>query len=217
MPTYYGPTNIPPIEANLLDCPVAVSDIYGMREQLGDAALFFDPNNEVEIAEIIRNYWLDDDLCDEMKKRGRRTAWKFTQNRFNNDVERIFVELISKTKEVNQKLNEIRCFCNIHKKIYVYGAGRCAFETIKMLNKMYIKVETIFVSNLEENKDYVPLFTVNICGKENINIEDCDGIIIAIVDTEIQKVVVDDLIQSGIKRNSILLFEEFLFRYLIEQ
>lgn len=34
MPTYFGPTNIPPLEANALGCPVAVSKVYGMPEQL---------------------------------------------------------------------------------------------------------------------------------------------------------------------------------------
>jgi glycosyltransferase involved in cell wall biosynthesis len=33
MPTFFGPTNIPPLEAIALGCPVAVSDIYGMRDQ----------------------------------------------------------------------------------------------------------------------------------------------------------------------------------------
>src|SRR5207248_2446916 len=42
MPTHFGPTNIPPLEAIALKCPVAVSNIYGMPEQLGDAALYFD-------------------------------------------------------------------------------------------------------------------------------------------------------------------------------
>jgi len=30
MPTFYGPTNIPPLEAFVAGCPVAVSAVYGM-------------------------------------------------------------------------------------------------------------------------------------------------------------------------------------------
>ena len=53
MPTLFGPTNIPQLEAFVLGCPVATSGIYGIPEQVGDAALLFDPDNVDEIAESI--------------------------------------------------------------------------------------------------------------------------------------------------------------------
>lgn len=62
MPSFFGPTNIPPLEAIALGCPVAVSDIYGMPEQMGDAALYSDPNNVNDIAEKIYIIWTDDKL-----------------------------------------------------------------------------------------------------------------------------------------------------------
>jgi glycosyltransferase involved in cell wall biosynthesis len=49
MPTYLGPTNMPPIEAMELGCPVICSDLKGHREILGDAALYFDPMNSEEL------------------------------------------------------------------------------------------------------------------------------------------------------------------------
>jgi glycosyltransferase involved in cell wall biosynthesis len=39
MPTYFGPTNIPPLEAFALGCPVLYSDLPGLREQVEGAAL----------------------------------------------------------------------------------------------------------------------------------------------------------------------------------
>ena len=42
MPAYYGPTNLPPLEAVTLGCPVIYSDLPGCREQMGDAALYCD-------------------------------------------------------------------------------------------------------------------------------------------------------------------------------
>ena len=45
MASYFGPTNMPPIEAMCLDCPVICSDIEGHREIMGDTALYFSPNN----------------------------------------------------------------------------------------------------------------------------------------------------------------------------
>ena len=45
MPTFFGPTNIPILEAWGLGCPVITSDIRALREQAGDAALLADPNS----------------------------------------------------------------------------------------------------------------------------------------------------------------------------
>ncbi len=42
MPTYFGPTNIPPLEAFTMGCPVLYSDLPGLREQVKDAALLID-------------------------------------------------------------------------------------------------------------------------------------------------------------------------------
>lgn len=54
MPTYCGPTNIPPLEAFKMSCPVLASRVYGVPEQLGEAAIYFDPNNPQDIADNIK-------------------------------------------------------------------------------------------------------------------------------------------------------------------
>jgi glycosyltransferase involved in cell wall biosynthesis len=51
MPTFFGPTNIPPIEALFLGCPALLSDIGGHREIMGDAALYFNPADDDAIFE----------------------------------------------------------------------------------------------------------------------------------------------------------------------
>ena len=43
MPTFFGWTNIPVLEAFKFGCPVVYSDIRGLREQVGDAAVLVDP------------------------------------------------------------------------------------------------------------------------------------------------------------------------------
>lgn len=43
MPTLLGPTNIPPLEAIALNCPVITSNIYGIPEQMADAAILVNP------------------------------------------------------------------------------------------------------------------------------------------------------------------------------
>lgn len=42
MPTYLGPTNIPPLEAFRLGCPVLYSDLPKLKEQVKDAAVLLD-------------------------------------------------------------------------------------------------------------------------------------------------------------------------------
>ena len=42
MASHFGPTNMPPIEAMEVGCPVACTDLGGHREILGDSAVYFD-------------------------------------------------------------------------------------------------------------------------------------------------------------------------------
>lgn len=42
MASHFGPTNMPPIEAMELGCPVACSDLAGHKEILGKSAVYFD-------------------------------------------------------------------------------------------------------------------------------------------------------------------------------
>lgn len=96
MPTYFGPTNIPPLEAISLGCPVGVSKIYAMPEQLGDAALYFNPFSVKEIASVIESLWKDDDLCNKLAKNGLHLASKLTQENFNNKLHMIIRTILSK-------------------------------------------------------------------------------------------------------------------------
>ena len=50
MPTYFGPTNMPPLEAFKLNVPVLYSDLPGLRDQVNNAAFLLnldDPNSLV--------------------------------------------------------------------------------------------------------------------------------------------------------------------------
>jgi glycosyltransferase involved in cell wall biosynthesis len=95
MPTFYGPTNIPPLEAFVAGCPVAISGIYGMPDQVGDAALLFDPKSVEEIAECIRSLWLDDELCAELVERGKKRAEAWGQKQYNERLRDIISRLLA--------------------------------------------------------------------------------------------------------------------------
>lgn len=89
MPTYYGPTNIPPLEAIALKCPVAVSNIYGMPDQLGNAAIYFDNNDVYDVAKAIKKLWTDDLLCATLRNNSEKHFSNWNNEKFNdrfNDI-----------------------------------------------------------------------------------------------------------------------------------
>src|SRR5437588_8413503 len=57
--SYFGPENLPPLEAFALGCPVIASDVSGAREQLGNAALLIDPANWSQLAQAIMSLSLE--------------------------------------------------------------------------------------------------------------------------------------------------------------
>lgn len=99
MPTFFGPTNIPQLEAFVLECPVATSNIYGIPEQVGDAALLFDPTSVTDIANAIEQLWYDDGLCLKLIIKGKERAGKWGQLQFNEKVQEIVQDLLSKIEE----------------------------------------------------------------------------------------------------------------------
>lgn len=92
-PTFFGPTNIPPLEAFALGCPVAASGIYGMPEQLGDAALLFDPHSAEQMADCIGRLWQDDTLCQRLTSNGHARARHWGPSQFTSVLHRIIEKL----------------------------------------------------------------------------------------------------------------------------
>jgi glycosyltransferase involved in cell wall biosynthesis len=69
--SFFGPDNIPPLEAFALSCPVVAARVPGSGEQLGDAALLFDPADPADIAQAILTVHRDRGLRAELIRRGR--------------------------------------------------------------------------------------------------------------------------------------------------
>jgi glycosyltransferase involved in cell wall biosynthesis len=82
MASFFGPTNIPPVEAMHHGCPVLVADNYGMPEQCGDACIPFDPRNPEQLAQAIARIWTDDELAKSLAEKGRRRSEYFSKLRF---------------------------------------------------------------------------------------------------------------------------------------
>lgn len=89
MPSFCGPTNIPPLEAFATNCPLAVSNVYGMPDQVGDAALLFDPRSIADIANVLDKLWQDDQLCKMLIKKGRQRSEMFGASSFQKRLSEI--------------------------------------------------------------------------------------------------------------------------------
>ncbi|WP_051338817.1 glycosyltransferase family 4 protein [Sulfuricella denitrificans] len=94
MPTFFGPTNIPPLEAFALGCPVAISGIYGIPEQVGDAALLFDPRSVEDVTDAVERLWRNDGLCDELRDKGYACSRRWQQDDFNKCLQGVIVRLL---------------------------------------------------------------------------------------------------------------------------
>ena len=81
-PTFFGPENLPPLEAFALGCPVIASKISGADEQLGDAALLVDPKSPEQIANAIFTLYSSPDLRKTLIERGLKRAQQWTGKDF---------------------------------------------------------------------------------------------------------------------------------------
>jgi glycosyltransferase involved in cell wall biosynthesis len=93
MPSFFGPTNIPQLEAFVAGCPVAAAGIYGVPEQVGDAALLFDPKSVDAIAACMERLWTDDAMCADLIARGKRKAREWGPDQFSARLRQIIQTL----------------------------------------------------------------------------------------------------------------------------
>jgi glycosyltransferase involved in cell wall biosynthesis len=94
MPTFFGPTNMPVLEAWGLGCPVLTSDIRGIREHVGDAAVLVEPRSVEEIATGMLKLWTDEGLRGLMAEKGRRRLERHSPAEFR----RRLVEIVEEAK-----------------------------------------------------------------------------------------------------------------------
>ncbi len=92
MPTFFGPSNLPPLEALHFGRPVVTSNIPGMPEQMGDSALLVDPRSSREIADAMLKLWRDEALGKDLVERGRKLLSTYTWDSFVQRVDEIMTE-----------------------------------------------------------------------------------------------------------------------------
>lgn len=86
MPTYFGPTNLPPLEAFEISVPVIYSDLEGLRDQVGDAALLMDLDNPGSLANHLNNLVKSEFLRNNLIEKGQNRL-----EQLNNKEENLII------------------------------------------------------------------------------------------------------------------------------
>jgi glycosyltransferase involved in cell wall biosynthesis len=81
IPTYFEAASFPLWEAFMAGVPAACSDVTSLPEQAGDAALVFDPRDQLAMATAIERLWTEAELRTKLAARGRQRVAAFTWER----------------------------------------------------------------------------------------------------------------------------------------
>jgi len=82
MPTYFGPTNLPPLEAFSFGIPVLYPDKPGLRDQVGDAALLMDLHEPRSMAGHLAALIGNPELRERLVEKGNDNLMQYSdQNR----------------------------------------------------------------------------------------------------------------------------------------
>lgn len=98
MPTYFGPTNIPPLEAFALGCPVCYPDLPGLREQVKDAAYLMDLANPESLVGILMEILENGSEVSSRIEQGKRIVSQWNEEKYREGLEKIFHEYEMKSR-----------------------------------------------------------------------------------------------------------------------
>jgi glycosyltransferase involved in cell wall biosynthesis len=105
MPTFFGPTNIPVLEAWAFGCPVITSNIRGIREQVQDAGILVDPRSVESLADGIARIWTDQKLSSSLANLGRRRLASYTPSDFRERLAEILEEAKARARSDERKVS----------------------------------------------------------------------------------------------------------------
>jgi len=97
-PSLYEGFGLPPLEAMAHGCPVVSSDRASMPEILGDAALYFDPENKLDMFNVIEKVLNDSSERDRLIKLGHEQVKKYSWWECALATSRIYHKVLSNLK-----------------------------------------------------------------------------------------------------------------------
>jgi glycosyltransferase involved in cell wall biosynthesis len=90
MPTYLGPTNIPPLEAFAYQTPVCYSDTPFFREQVGDAVFYMDLKDPLSLVQNLMTIKNDKKITNDKIDKGKAVLENWNDKDFYNELLKIF-------------------------------------------------------------------------------------------------------------------------------
>lgn len=98
MPTFFGPTNIPFLEAWKSSCPVITSNIRGIREQVGVASILVNPRSPNSIAQGILKVWKNKKIREKLIQQGKKNIDLYSEEDYN---QRLMLIINEAKKRIN--------------------------------------------------------------------------------------------------------------------
>ncbi|WP_448563171.1 glycosyltransferase family 4 protein [Trichothermofontia sp.] len=89
--SFFGPDNLPPLEAFSCGCPVIAADVPGAKEQLGNAAILVSPSDERQVALAIKRLKENPELRQTLISLGQQRAMQWT----SKDYIRAVLEILN--------------------------------------------------------------------------------------------------------------------------
>ena len=86
IPSLYEGFGIPALEAMQCNCPVIASGIVPLREVCGDAAVYFDPEDIINMTDVINFLIYDIDKLDALVELGRKRSTLFSWKDYANKI-----------------------------------------------------------------------------------------------------------------------------------
>ncbi len=91
-PSLYEGFGLPPLEAMTENVPVVSSQASCLPEILGDAAVYFDPKAETEMAEIIEKAISDENLRQRLIEKGKERIRKFSWEKMARETREVYIK-----------------------------------------------------------------------------------------------------------------------------
>ncbi|HLD31723.1 MAG TPA: glycosyltransferase family 1 protein [Patescibacteria group bacterium] len=89
-PSLYEGFGLPPLEAMAHNLPVVCSNASCLPEVVGEAALYFDPSNEIQMAEVIIRGLEDEDCRWQLQEAGKENLGRFSQEKFRQQTKEVY-------------------------------------------------------------------------------------------------------------------------------